>query len=72
MIYQMEKDANHALIEKINPIMARYVKENNVSLVLEKKVSDKQYLNISTLSKGVYQIKFEGTDWVETRKLIKN
>ena len=42
------------------------------SLVLEKKISDKKYLNISALLKGVYQIKFEGTDWTETRKLIKN
>jgi hypothetical protein len=40
-------------------------------LVLEKKVSDKEYVNISTLSKGMYQIKFEGRDWSETRKLIK-
>ncbi len=43
----------------------------NGRLVLENKVSDKEYLNISTLSKGMYQIKFEGSDWNETRKLIK-
>jgi len=40
-------------------------------LVLENKVSNKEYLNISTLSKGIYQIKFEGSDWNEIRKLIK-
>ena len=43
----------------------------NGKLVLENKVSDKEDLNISTLSKGMYQIKFEGKDWSETRKLIK-
>jgi hypothetical protein len=43
----------------------------NGKLVLENKVSNKEYLNISTLSKGMYQIKFEGGDWNETRKLIK-
>jgi len=41
------------------------------SLVLENKVSDKQYLNISRLTKGIYQVKFEGKDWSEVRKLIK-
>jgi hypothetical protein len=40
-------------------------------LVLENKVSNKEYLNISKLSKGIYQIKFKGSDWNETRKLIK-
>ena len=41
------------------------------SLVLENIISNEKYLNISKLSKGVYQIKFEGSDWNETRKLIK-
>ena len=40
-------------------------------LVLEASVSDKEYINISTLAKGIYQIKFEGKDWSKTRKLIK-
>ena len=40
-------------------------------LVLENKISDKEYLNISALSKGVYQITFEGKNRKETRKLIK-
>ena len=31
---------------------------------------DKEYLNVSTLSKGMYQINFETKDWSETRKLI--
>ena len=41
------------------------------SLVFENRISNEEYLNISKLSKGVYQIKFEGSDWNETRKLIK-
>jgi len=40
-------------------------------LVLENKISNKEYLDISILSKGMYQIKFEGNDWNEIRKLIK-
>ena len=40
-------------------------------LVLEASVSNNEELNISTLSKGVYQIKLEGKDWSEIRKLIK-
>ncbi|MBC8511151.1 MAG: Omp28-related outer membrane protein [Cryomorphaceae bacterium] len=56
------------------------LKEDNITtkiydikgkLVLENKVSNKEYLNISKLSKGVYQIKFEGSDWNEVSKLIK-
>ena len=43
----------------------------NGRLVLENKVSNKKHLNISNLSKGMYQLKFEGSDWNETRKLIK-
>jgi len=43
----------------------------NGRLVLENKVSNKEYLNISTLAKGIYQIKFEGNNWNEVRKLIK-
>ncbi len=43
----------------------------NGRLVLKNKVSDKEYLNVSTLSKGIYQIKFESNNWTETRKLIK-
>ena len=43
----------------------------NGKLVLENKVSNKEYVNISHLSKGMYQIKFKGKDWSETRKLIK-
>jgi len=42
-----------------------------VRLAFENKVSNKEYLNISELSKGIYQIKFKGSDWRETRKLIK-
>ena len=33
-------------------------------------IIDNQRINISHLSKGVYQIKIQGKDWLETRKLI--
>ena len=39
-------------------------------LVLEKKISNKEYVNISMLAKGIYQVKFEGNNINETRKLI--
>ena len=64
----------------IDKIYISNLKEDNITvkvydikgrLVLEKKVSNKEYLNISKLAKGVYQIKFEGSDWREVRKLIK-
>lgn len=42
----------------------------NGKLVLKNKVSNKEYINISTLSKGMYQVTFEGKNWNETRKLI--
>ena len=38
--------------------------------VLDINIIDKQRINISHLSKGVYQIKIQGKDWLETRKLI--
>jgi hypothetical protein len=41
-------------------------------LVFEKTLSDKEDVNISTLSKGMYQIKLEGKKWSEIRKLIKD
>jgi len=44
----------------------------NSRLVLENKISNKEYLDISSLAKGVYQIKFEGKKLNKTRKLIKN
>ena len=40
-------------------------------LVIENKASNKDYLNVSKLLKGIYKIKFEGSDWSETRKWIK-
>lgn len=39
-------------------------------LVLENKISNKEYVNISMLAKGIYQVKFEGNNLNETRKLI--
>jgi hypothetical protein len=41
-------------------------------LVFENRISNKEYLNVSSLAKGIYQIKFEGKEVNETRKLIKN
>ena len=43
----------------------------NGRLVLVNNVSNKEYLDISKISKGIYQIKFKGSDWNEVRKLIK-
>ena len=40
-------------------------------LVIENKASNKDYLNVSKLLKGIYKIKFEGSDWSEIRKWIK-
>ncbi len=42
------------------------------TLVFENRISNKEYLNVSSLAKGIYQIKFEGKEVNETRKLIKN
>jgi len=39
-------------------------------LVLENKFLNKEYVNISMLAKGIYQVKFEGNNLNETRKLI--
>ena len=39
-------------------------------LVIENKVSNKEYIDVSSLAKGTYQMKFKGSDWIETRKLI--
>jgi hypothetical protein len=41
-------------------------------IVLEKKNINTQKINISFLSKGIYQIKIEGKNWKTTRKFIKN
>ena len=39
-------------------------------LVLENKILNKEHVNISNLAKGIYQVKFEGNNLNETRKLI--
>jgi hypothetical protein len=80
-------EENSKIIQLIYPnpatdkIFISNLKENNTivkvydvngRLVLENKIYNEEYLNISTLSKGIYQIKFEGSDWNETRKLILN
>ena len=39
--------------------------------VMKDKVSNEQYLDVSELKNGIYQIKIEGKDWTETRKLVK-
>ena len=43
----------------------------NGRIVLENKNSNKGVLNISTLAKGIYQVKFENQNWNETRRFIK-
>ncbi|MDB0027275.1 T9SS type A sorting domain-containing protein, partial [Flavobacteriales bacterium] len=78
-------EENSKIIQFIYPnpatdkIFISNLKENNTivkvydingRLVLENKISNEEYLNISILSKGIYQIKFEGIHWNETRKLI--
>ena len=56
------------------------LKENNVTLkvfdisgkeVINKKVSNKEQIDMSQLSKGIYQLSFEGKEWKEKRKIIK-
>ena len=56
------------------------LKEDNVDLkiydingkiVMQQKISNKEYLNVSKLSNGIYQLTFEGKNWKENRKLIK-
>jgi len=37
----------------------------------ENQASDQEYLNISNLTKGMFQIKLEGDNWAVIRKLIK-
>ena len=58
-------------ISNLTGVTTLKIYDINSKLVLENKVSDKDYLNISKLAKGVYQIKFEGKGWSEIRKLIK-
>ncbi len=43
----------------------------NGKVVVKQKISNKEYLNVSKLSKGIYQLTFEGTGWKENRRLIK-
>jgi len=43
----------------------------NGRIVLETNYSDKKLINTSFLFPGIYQIRIEGADWIETRKLIK-
>ena len=61
-----------------NNIYISNIKENtqikiydiNGKKLLENKISNKEKIDISSLSKGVYQIKFENTNFYETRKLV--
>jgi hypothetical protein len=43
----------------------------NGRIVLENKNLNKGVLNISTLAKGIYQVKFENQNWNETGRFIK-
>ena len=44
----------------------------NGRVVLKTQALNKEYVDVSSLSKGIYQIKFKGKKWSETRKLIKD
>ena len=57
------------------------LKENNVTLkvfdisgkeVIYKKVSNKEQIDMSQLSKGIYQFSFEGKEWKENRRIVKD
>ena len=57
------------------------LKENNVTLkvfdisgkeVINKKVSNKEQVDLSQLSKGIYQLSFEGKEWKENRRIVKD
>jgi hypothetical protein len=58
-------------ISNLNKEAIIKIYDSKGGLVLENKISDKQNINISSLAIGVYQIKFEGDNWSETRRLIK-
>ncbi|MAR21555.1 MAG: hypothetical protein CMD25_06345 [Flavobacteriales bacterium] len=57
------------------------LKENNVTLkvfdisgkeVIYKKVSNKEQIDMSQLSNGIYQFSFEGKEWKENRRIVKD
>ena len=57
------------------------LKENNVTLkvfdisgkeVIYKKVSNEEQIDMSQLSKGIYQFSFEGKEWKENRRIVKD
>ena len=48
----------------------KLVKDTDTKILKVNEVSDKEYINISILAKGIYQVKFEGNNLNETRKLI--
>ena len=62
---------NNIYISNLATASTLKIYDINGKLVLEKKVSNNEQLNISTLTKGVYQIKFENKNFSETRKFIK-
>ena len=39
---------------------------------MNKKVSNKQQIDISNLSNGIYQFSFEAKGWQENRRVIKD
>ena len=40
--------------------------------LLSKKVSNKEQIDMSKLSKGIYQFSFEGKEWKENRRIVKD
>ncbi len=41
-------------------------------LVMKQKISNNEYVDISTLTNGLYQLTFEGTYWKENRRIVKD
>tara|TARA_B100000902_G_scaffold99702_1_gene102125 strand:- start:12447 stop:14573 length:2127 start_codon:yes stop_codon:yes gene_type:complete len=41
-------------------------------LVMKQKISNNEYIDISKLTKGLYQLTFEGTYWKENRRIVKD
>ena len=62
--------------EKKSPLIdpRAIILENAISgkEVINKKVSNNEQVDMSQLSKGIYQLSFEGKEWKEKRKIIKD
>ena len=40
--------------------------------MIYKKVSNEEQIDMSQLSKGIYQFSFEGKEWKENRRIVKD